>query len=101
MTTKYKNLVLEKIKESTNITDKVLSKKLASDGYVISEGFFNQILLDLEIMGLITVSWITKDTRRIEIVSNQEEEDEIENSNKKMIEKDYESSFPNMENDTS
>jgi len=101
MTTKYKNLVLEKIKESTTITDKVLSKKLASDGYVISEGFFNQILLDLEIMGLITVSWITKDTRRIEIVSNQEEEDEIENSNKKMIEKDYESSFPNMENDTS
>ena len=83
------------------ITDKVLSKKLTSDGYVISEGFFNQILLDLEIMGLITVSWITKDTRRIEIVSNQEEEDEIENSNKKMIEKDYESSFPNMENDTS
>ena len=95
MTTKYKNLVLEKIKESTNITDKVLSKKLTSDGYVISEGFFNQILLDLEIMGLITVSWITKDTRRIEIVSNQEEKDEVENSNKKMIEKDYESSFPN------
>jgi len=95
MTTKYKNLVLEKIKESTNITDKVLSKKLTSDGYVISEGFFNQILLDLEIMGLITVSWITKDTRRIEIVVNQEEEDEVENSNKKMIEKDYESSFPN------
>jgi len=100
MTTKYKSLVLEKIEESTTITDKVLSKKLTSDGYVISEGFFNKILLDLEIMGLITVSWITKDTRRIEIVSNQEE-DEIENSNKKMIEKDYESSFPNMENDTS
>ena len=95
MTTKYKNLVLEKIKESTTITDKILSKKLTSDGYVISEGFFNKILLDLEVMGLITVSWITKDTRRIEIVSIQEEEDEIENSNKKMIEKDYESSFPN------
>ena len=95
MTIKYKNLVLEKIKESNTITDKTLSKKLVSDGYVISEGFFNQLLLDLEIMGLITVSWITKDTRRIEIVSNQEEEDKIENSNKKMIEKDYESSFPN------
>ena len=95
MTIKYKNLVLEKIKESSTITDKILSKKLMSDGYVISESFFNQLLLDLEIMGLITVSWITKDTRRIEIISNQEEEDEIENSNKKMIEKDYESSFPN------
>ena len=95
MTTKYKNLVVEKIKESTTITDKILSKKLTSDGYIIPEGFFNKILLDLEVMGLITVSWITKDTRRIEIVSIQEEEDEIENSNKKMIEKDYESSFPN------
>ena len=101
MTTKYKNLVLEKIKESTTITDKILSKKIASDGYIISEGFFNQVLLDLEIMGLITVSWITKDTRRIEIVSDQEEEDKVENSNKKMMEKDYESSFPNMENNTS
>ena len=65
MTIKYKNLVLEKIKESNTITDKTLSKKLVSDGYVISEGFFNQILLDLEIIGLITVSWITKDTRII------------------------------------
>ena len=71
MTTKYKNLVLEKIKESGTITDKVLSKKLASDGHVMSDGFFNQLLLDLEIMGLITVSWITKDTRRIEILSSQ------------------------------
>ena len=95
MTTKYKNLVLEKIKESTTITDKVLYKKLTSDGHVMSEGFFNQVLLDLEIMGLITVSWITKDTRRIEIVSNQEEDDEVENFNKKTMEKDYESSFPN------
>ena len=95
MVTKYKNLVLEKIKESSTITDKILSKKIASDGHIMSEGFFNQILLDLEIMGLITVSWITKDTRRIEIVSNQEEEDEVEDFNKKMIEKDYESSFPN------
>ena len=100
MTTKYKNLVLEKIKESTTITDKVLSKKLTSDGYVISEGFLNQVLLDLEIMGLITVSWITKDTRRIEIISNQEEDDEVEDFNKKTVEKDYESSFPQMKNDT-
>ena len=101
MSTKYKSLVLEKIKESNNITDKILAKQLARDGYIISEGFFNQLLLDLEIMGLITVSWITKDTRRIEVVSIQEEKDDVENFNKKTIEKDYESSFPNMENDTS
>ena len=100
MTAKYKNLVLEKIKESGTITDKVLSKKFLSDGHVMSDGFFNQILLDLEIMGLITVSWVTKDTRRIEIISNQEEDDEVEDINKKTVEKDYESSFPQMKNDT-
>ena len=100
MSTKYKSLVLEKIKESTTITDKVLSKKLTSDEYIISEGFFNKVLLDLEVMGLITVSWITKDTRRIEVMSIQEEKDDVENFNKKTIEKDYESSFPNMENNT-
>ena len=66
----------------------------------MSDGFFNQILLDLEIMGLITVSWVTKDTRRIEIISNQEEDDEVEDFNKKTVEKDYESSFPQMKNDT-
>ena len=37
MTIKYKNLVLEKIKESNTITDKALSKKLVSDECVISE----------------------------------------------------------------
>ncbi len=52
-------------------------------------------------MGLITVSWITKDTRRIEIVSNQEEEDKVEDFNKKTMEKDYEASFPQGENGTS
>ena len=66
----------------------------------MSDGFFNQILLDLEIMGLISVSWVTKDTRRIEIISNQEEDDEVEDINKKTVEKDYESSFPQMKNDT-
>ena len=79
----YKNLVFEKVKESGSITDTSLTKSLTKDGYLLHEDVINKTLLDLEIMGLITVSWITKDTRRIEIVSNQEEEDEIENSNKK------------------
>jgi hypothetical protein len=48
----------------------------------------------MEIMGLVTVNWLTKDTRRIEIISAQEEEDEVEVQNKKVLEKDYENSFP-------
>ena len=49
-------------------------------------------------MGLVNVSWITKDTRRIEIVSKQEEEDDIEIQNEKTLEKDYENSFPESNN---
>jgi len=48
----------------------------------------------MEIMGLINVNWLTKDTRRIAIVSKQEEDDDVEMQNKKTLEKDYENSFP-------
>ena len=94
MTVKYKNIVIDKIKESGSITDKTLAKNLIKDGYNLSDGLFNKILLDMEIMGLINVNWLTKDTRRIAIVSKQEEEDDVEMQNKKTLEKDYENSFP-------
>ena len=85
MTVKYKNIVIDKIKESGSITDKTLTKNLIKDGYNISDGLFNKILLDMEIMGLVKINWLTKDTRRIEIVSNQEEEDDVEMQNKKKL----------------
>jgi len=94
LTTKYKNIVMEKIKESGSITDKSLAKSLAKDGYNMSDDLFNKTLLDMEIMGLVTVNWFSKDTRRIEIISIQVEEDEVEAQNKKTLEKDYENSFP-------
>jgi len=94
LTVKYKNIVIDKIKELGSITDKTLAKKLIKDGYNLSDDLFNKILLDMEIMGLINVSWLTKDTRRIVIVSKQEEEDDVEMQNKKTLEKDYENSFP-------
>ena len=84
---------MEKIKEAGSITDKSLAKSLAKDGYNMSDDLFNKTLLDMEIMGLVTVNWFTKDTRRIEIISI-EEEDEVEAQNKKILEKDYENSFP-------
>ena len=58
---------------------------------------FNKILLDLEIMGLIKVSWLTKDTRRVEVTIQEVEEDDYEEQNKEMMEKDYEASFPGVE----
>ena len=89
---------MEKIKESGSVTDKTLARSLAKDGYNMSDDLFNKTLLDMEIMGLVTVNWLTKDTRRIEIISVREEEDEVEAQNKKILEKDYENSFPESSN---
>jgi len=98
LTVKYKNIVIDKIKELGSITDKALAKRLVKDGYNLSDDLFNKILLDMEIMGLINVNWLTKDTRRIAIVSKQEEEDDVEMQNEKTLEKDYENSFPESNN---
>jgi len=98
MTIPLKNLVFEKIKDHGSLTDSELSKALIKDGFVIAEDRFNKLLLDLEIMGLINVTWLTKDKRRIEIVIQKEQEDEVDAQNRARMEKDYEASFPGAEN---
>lgn len=99
MTLPLKNIVFDKISQEGSLTDSELKKALTKNGYVISEDKFNKLLLDLEILGVIKVAWLTKDTRRIEVVTSTEEKDEIELENKKMMEKEYEASFPGAEND--
>ena len=97
MTIPIRNTVYDKIKEESSLTDVKLFKILIKEGYVLPEDKFNKILLDLEILGLITVVWITKEERRIEIVVVEKEIDKIEEQNKETIEKDYEASFPGFE----
>ena len=92
-----KNTVFDKIKQAGALTDSELSKSLTKDGFIMTEDKLNKLLLDLEIMGLINVAWITKDARRIEAIIIQEQVDEVEEENKKIMEKDYESSFPGFE----
>jgi hypothetical protein len=89
--------VYEKIKSATSMTDEELQRALTKTGTVTTPDKFNKVLLDLEIMGLIRVSWLTKDTRRIEVTVQEAEEDEYEEQNKEMMEKDYEASFPGLE----
>jgi len=98
MTIPLKNSVFDKIKENGSLTDSELSKALIKDGFVIAEDRFNKLLLDLEILGLIKVGWLTKDKRRIEVVIQKEEEDEVDAQNREIMEKDYEASFPGAEN---
>ena len=92
-----KNIIHEKIKEVNSLTDLELYKAMTKDGTIIPESKFNKLLLDLEILGLIKVAWITKDLRRIEIVTIKEEIDAVDEQNQEMMEKDYEASFPGFE----
>jgi len=92
-----RNTVYDKIKEVGSLTDVDLYKILTKEGHILPEDKFNKLLLDLEILGLIKVAWITKDERRIEAFVVEKEVDEIEEQNQEMMEKDYEASFPGLE----
>ena len=92
-----RNTIFEKIKEANSLTDVELYKSLTKDGLIIPEDKFNKLLLDLEILGLIKVAWITKDARRLEVVVIKEEIDSVDEQNQEMMEKDYEASFPGFE----
>ena len=92
-----RNTVFDKIKDATRLTDVELFKSLVKDGHVIADDRFNKILLDLEILGLITVSWITKDERRIEVVVVEKTVDKHEAQVKETMESDYEASFPGVD----
>ena len=69
-----RNLILEKIRETNTLTDSDLMNNLEKEGIQITESDVNKILLDLEIFGLIRVNWVSKDKRRIEIVSMSKED---------------------------
>ncbi len=64
-----RTVVFEKIKQYGNITDQDLINSLSKDNIVTLEDDLNKILLDLEIYGLIQVTWVTKDKKRIEVVN--------------------------------
>ncbi|HEY7757007.1 MAG TPA: hypothetical protein VIA08_02125 [Nitrososphaeraceae archaeon] len=63
-----RNIILEKIKEVGNLSDNELLSNLEKEGVQITAADLNKTLLDLEIFGLVRVSWVTKDKRRIELV---------------------------------
>lgn len=64
-----RNLILEKISETGTLTDYDLTNILNKENIAVTESDLNKVLLDLEIFGLIRVSWLSKDKRRIEIVT--------------------------------
>ncbi|OLE45469.1 MAG: hypothetical protein AUF73_00020 [Thaumarchaeota archaeon 13_1_20CM_2_39_11] len=97
MTIPLRNLVYETIKEAGSLTDSELSKALIKAGISIPEDEFNKTLLNLEIYGLIKVTWLTKDERRIEIAEKEQGEDDVDRQNRENLEKEYEAGFPGIE----
>ncbi|HJS67982.1 MAG: hypothetical protein ACREAW_06690 [Nitrososphaera sp.] len=65
-----RNLMYEKIRQAGTMTDADLMKDLTKDGITLADSEFNKTLLDLEIYGLVRVSWVTKEKRRIELVAD-------------------------------
>jgi len=65
-----RNLMYEKIRQARTMTDADLMKDLNKDGITLADSEFNKTLLDLEIYGLVRVSWVTKEKRRIELVAD-------------------------------
>ena len=96
MTVLLKNKILEKVQQSDSLTDKELLTALSKND-VILESQFNKILLDLEIKWLISVSWQTKNIKRIEYVTIDKTDDEYEKQIQESEDKDYEASFPNSD----
>jgi hypothetical protein len=68
-----RNVIYEKIKQAGNMMDSDLVNALAKDAIDLNESELNKILLDLEIYGLIRVSWVTKDKRRIEAIVDSQQ----------------------------
>ena len=66
-----RNLIYEKIRQAGTVTDTDLMNALQKEGLTLADSDFNKTLMDLEIYGLVRVSWLTKDKRRIELVSDQ------------------------------
>ena len=68
-TLKYplRNLVYEKIRESETLTDSELLNSLSKGGVDLTEADISKTLMDLEIYGLIRVTWLTKEKKRIEL----------------------------------
>jgi hypothetical protein len=59
--------VLEIVKEKKHVTDdELLTIVSKGGGYSIHE--LNKALLDLEILGMISMRWVAKEKRRIEFV---------------------------------
>ena len=65
-----KNVIYDLIKSKKNTTDVELIKLLKKQNIETSKNDMNKVLLHLEIMNLISVRWMGKNSKRIEVSEN-------------------------------
>ncbi|MDA4124235.1 MAG: hypothetical protein OK438_02105 [Thaumarchaeota archaeon] len=64
----------EWVKEKKSATDDDLLEALNKNGSKCSPDELNKLLMQLEILGLITLRWVSKDKRRIEAIEKPTED---------------------------
>ena len=69
-----KNVVYDVIKSEKNTTDEELIKLLKKQNIETSKNELNKILLHLEILNLISVRWMGKNSKRIELFESNDQQ---------------------------
>jgi DNA-binding PadR family transcriptional regulator len=67
----------EWLKEKKSSTDDALLEALNKNGGKCSPDELDKLLMQLEILGLITIRWVSNNKRRIEVLEKQTEEARI------------------------
>jgi len=70
-----KNIIYEKLIEKKIITDIELLKELDKIGYKTTIDELNNELMIMEIKGLLTTRWQSKNKKRIEVIKQEIKED--------------------------
>jgi hypothetical protein len=76
-----KYAAFEWIKEKKSTTDDDLIEALNKNGNKCSPDELDKLLMQLEILGLVTIRWVAKDKRRVEMVEKPSEETRIPHVN--------------------
>jgi len=78
--TNLKHIIISKLNVQGAMTDKELVDSLKKENLEFSLREINDILLDLEINGLIITKWVGKDKKRIEKVNLRKKEGGVNGS---------------------
>ncbi|NSL74062.1 MAG: hypothetical protein ATL_03770 [Thaumarchaeota archaeon] len=68
-----KNVIYDLIKSEKNTTDVELIKLLKKQNIETNKNDINKVLLHLEILNLISVRWMGKNSKRIELSENNDQ----------------------------